>query len=214
MRAIYAIRHAEAQKSIRDVHGGEGTPLTSRGRKQCSLIAKQLISRLDARDRCLLVGHQIPQVRETVSILAETLKLPTVWDERLRGISLGVLAGLSRADAEQLWPDAAERLELWRQGKLAIDSLNIPNAESVNQFRTRIEEMWSDWLKMTDVDVLIPICSRSALIMIVNLIRMGKDFNYTDYKPFVFGTGSLTRFYVLEGASEIRYLDRRILDED
>jgi len=30
--------------------------------------------------------------------------LTPVWDERLRGIDLGVLAGLSRAEAAQRWP--------------------------------------------------------------------------------------------------------------
>ena len=195
-RVILLVRHAEAQKNLEDRHGGGGTPLTKKGVKQCAAIAQYILDEYAPLERCLLVGHAVPQVKECVEFLSNTLHISLIWDERLRGIDLGVLAGLSREEAAKRWPEAARRLDLWRRGQWRIDRLEIPNAEPINEFRHRVEEMLTEWLKMQDVNLLIVVSTRSTLIMLVNLIRLADKFRYEYYRVYNFAPASITKVVV------------------
>lgn len=197
-RTFLFIRHPEASKNIEDRHGGDGTPLTIRGLKQCDKIAGYIANRFGPLDRCTLVGHSVPQVQQTVERLSSILGLTSLWDERLRGTDLGVLAGLTRAEAAEQWPEAAKRLELWRMGRLRVDQLKIPCAESTDEFKDRIEAVLNDWLDMLDVSLSIAVCTTSALIMLTNLVQLGDAFSFDLYEAHRFDIGSISTVDVLD----------------
>lgn len=200
---ILLVRHPEARKNVEDRHGGEGTSLTKVGIEQCNKIARYILSNFNAHEHCVLVGHNVQQMRETADLLGSLLGVSPSWDERLKGLHLGVLANLSRAEAVYKWPDAANSLELWRRGLLQIDQLHIPNIEPLDVFRSRIENALKEWINMLNVNLLIAVCSRSTLIMLVNLIELNKNFNYQSYKVYDFDSGSITIINVIDFSPKV-----------
>lgn len=192
-RTLILIRHPEAQKNIEDRHGGGGSLLTEAGLRQCERIAQYLHTEFDLSAGCILVGHRVPHVEETVQRLSSLLEVVPTWDERLCGLNLGVLAGLSRSEAAVRWPEAARRLELWRAGQLTMDKLNIPGGEAVDLFKERTEHLLKDWLGPTSPRLVVAVCTRSTLIMLVNMIELGADFTYARYRSLTFTSGSITR---------------------
>ncbi len=202
-RMILLIRHSEAKKNIADQHGGEGTSLTNRGLKQSESIAQYILSEHQPLLRTILVGHKITHVKETTEFLSQELSIKPIWEERIRGLDLGVIAGLSREDAAKQWPEAAERLEKWRKSQLRIDHLDIPYAEPLRDFENRIKNTLYDWIDMNEAKLIIAICTRSTLIMLVNLIELYTSFSYKHYKPYVFEAGSITQVDITSAPPQI-----------
>jgi broad specificity phosphatase PhoE len=212
---ILLVRHPEAFKNVEDRHGGRGTALTPKGLKQCAAISKHLRRHCTWLDGVVLTGHHVPHVEQTVERLAGELGIKIIWDDRLRGLDLGVLGGLSRAEAMQQFPDAAMRLELWRKGDLKIQTLAIPNAEPVGEFKLRIQEALLEWLT-SDGEELVAICTRSVLIMLTNLISLFPSFDFDRYKVYHFDDASITEVRVdyavpkLVATNSVIHLDHAI----
>ncbi len=202
-RKILLIRHPEAQKNLEDQHGGEGTSLTIRGIKQCQLLVSYISREYHPLERTVLVGHKIKQVKQTTELLSRALGIKPIWDERICGLDLGVVAGLSRDEATNQWPEAAIRLEKWRQGQLKIDRLDIPYAEPLEHFKTRIERTLNDWTIMEEAILIIAICTRSTLIMLANLIELSQSFSYEHYKAYEFDSGSISEIRVKSSTAQI-----------
>lgn len=207
-RKLLLIRHPEARKNLEDRHGGVGSSLTSRGLHQCDILVKYIGSSFQPSGRYVIFGHNVPQVKETVERIANSLQLTTHWDERLRGVDMGKLAGLSRAEAAHQWPEAAERLELWRCGKIHIDKLEMPDGEPIDNFRTRIEGLLDSWLQMQEAETVIVVCTRSVLIMLVNLIELGRNFNYAQYNVYEFDAGGITEVDIADLTPKIVALNQ------
>lgn len=201
--SILLIRHPEAKKNIEDRHGGEGSALTKLGIRQCNSIARYIKDNFFRIPKPVLFWHRVLQVEETAKILEKKIKTIPVWDERLKGINLGSISGLSREKAIKKSPEAAERLELWRKGELQISQLNLPNAEPVDQFKERMESLLNDWFSLPDAKLIISICTRSALIMLVNLINLGNSFSYSKYKVYNFDNASITQIDMSGSNTEI-----------
>ena len=193
VRTILLVRHAEAQKNVEDRHGGPGTPLTPDGVTQCELLARFVRTELGSSGRCLLVGHPVPHVEQTLSLLSNHLGLDSTLDARLKGIDLGPLAGLSRDEATERFPVEAARLEMWRAGKLSIGDLLLPDAEPVEHFEGRVRSALEGWLSAAGMDAVVAVCTRSTLIMLVNLVKLGVDFCYERYAVYDFLPASVTR---------------------
>lgn len=202
-RTILLVRHPEARKNVEDRHGGEGTDLTERGIHHCEDISRYVINTYSPLDQSLLVGHNAQQVRDTVERLGALLGIKPLYDQRLVGLNFGALSGLSRAEAMQQWPDAALRLELWRQGQLRIDELNIPQGEDLIVFKNRVESLLRNWIEMPDINLIIAVCTTSTLIMLVNLIELGALFSYQLYKVKEFNPGSITKVEFTESQPRI-----------
>ncbi|MCI4330243.1 MAG: histidine phosphatase family protein [Thermoplasmata archaeon] len=191
VREILLVRHPEAQKNLEDRHGGGGTSLTPTGIRQCEGLARYLRPYQSAMRRLEVYGHRVPQVLETLEYLYSALKVETVLDERLRGISLGLLAGLSRAQAAAADPGAAARLEAWRAGNLRVDRLALPGGEDIHHFEERVRAVWSDWMR-TPTPAIVAILTRSSLNMLINIATLGNEFDYDRYAPHDTKSASIT----------------------
>jgi broad specificity phosphatase PhoE len=119
-------------------------------------------------------------VLETLEVLRAEAGFVSELDERLRGLNLGDLAGLSRSEAQHLYPEAAERLDLWREGQLLVDALQLPGGEPIESFRSRIEAALTAAIGR-DGDSIVLAGTRSSLIMMNNLLRLDEEFSYERY---------------------------------
>ncbi|MCE0485417.1 histidine phosphatase family protein [Ornithinimicrobium sediminis] len=192
---VYLVRHGQALKNVADRHGGPGTGLTGRGYDQARAVARYMATAGRIDDRGELIGDTVPQVRETVSAISAENQWDVRFDERLRGTHLGVLADLSREDAASHHPGAANRLEEWRNGLRRIDELQIPEAEPVEEFRARVKSALGDLLQSSRTHTII-VATNSTLIMIQNILMLGRGFDYELYRPHTFPNGSITAWIV------------------
>lgn len=190
-------RHGEALKNVRDEHGGVGTALTERGRRQARVLAEQIVFACGGNtDSICLLAHDMPQVAETARIVSSEIGLGEVaMDERLQGLDLGVIAGLSRADAATEYPEAARRLEDWRHGRLLLNELRLPGAEPVDQFRRRVVAGLGEAVNNAQGTVAM-VLTRSVLIMATNLLNLGDQFSYELYRSYEFPPATLCAWHV------------------
>jgi probable phosphoglycerate mutase len=101
------IRHGEADSNRDGKFGGHSpVPLTELGRRQAAATARAL-ARLEPT---VLVSSDLLRARQTAEPIAELCRLELVLDPALRERSVGVLDGLSFAEAEARHPELWARL--------------------------------------------------------------------------------------------------------
>lgn len=204
---LYLIRHAESIKNLRDEHGGKGDNLSDKGIEQCKKIFHFLNNEVESPN-CILYYHSNPQVEQSAKIFCLENFYEYSCDDRLKGIYLGILAGLSKDEALALDADSAIRLEQWRKGGLTIDKLFIPHAEHVSEFYTRIFTFVNEKIlpNIPKHDFII-FGTRSTLIMLVNIFQLGQSFNFQNYKVYEFDSGGITRFSLYKDKSILDYIN-------
>jgi broad specificity phosphatase PhoE len=214
-RRLFLVRHAESFKNIRDEHGGPGDRLSAEGIEQCSKIRSFLRHEDLDEKNTIVFWHSVPQIAETAKRMCIDNHYESVRDERLKGIHLGVLAGLSRSEALRRFPGPAGRLERWRDGKLDIDKLEIPEAESATEFHRRIKSFVEDEIMSNSIPNIVITGSRSTMIMILNIFLLGKSFNFSDYKQYDFDCASITKLVFSKEKALLEFLNNtRFLKEN
>lgn len=206
-RKLFLVRHAQSYKNIRDEHGGIGDSLASEGIRQCRKFCSFLRSEELRIDNTILFWHSIPQVAETASIICAENGYRSVCDERLKGIHLGVLAGLSRGDALRLFPEPARRLELWREGRMTIDGLDIPEAETAFDFHQRARSFIDQRIWPNKTRNILTIATRSTMIMILNIFLLGENFNFKAYRVYDLDCASVTKLIFSRIKVSLKYLN-------
>lgn len=186
---VVLIRHAEACKNVEDRHGGPGTALTKAGRAQCHAVASDL-KRAGLPDHAPLICPATEHVAQTAELLHDAGGWPVRHDRRLGGLHLGVLAGLSRAAAASRHPQAAARLDAWRQGRAGVDEVAIPEAETLPRFEQRIRAALADALAGAEVSAVV--ATRSVVTMSTHLLRLGTSFSYSEYSALSIANGSIS----------------------
>jgi broad specificity phosphatase PhoE len=199
-KTLFLVRHGEALKNVADRHGGPGTGLTARGHEEMRAAATTL--RQEIKTRPAVFGHSVPQVLESLQIIEQTCGWTATLDDRLRGLDLGVLAGLSKSAAAAAYPEPAKRLELWRMGKLMITELDLPASEPIECFWRRVSEALAAALGREEQDVVM-VMTRSTLILVTNLLHLDGRFSYEAYKPHSFVSGSVVRWRVSNARPEM-----------
>lgn len=202
-KVLILVRHPEAIKNTEYRHGGDGSTLSGLGREQCYILAKFLKTLILDYKSVSLVGHRIVHVEETVNFIEKNVGVKVVWDDRLRGINMGDIANLREREVEDRWPEVAKRLEMWRNGRLKINELNLPGAEPIDSFHCRIKSLYNDWICKESSDLLIAICTRSTLIMIINMVLLGQYFSYDNYKAYHFHPISISKIMVRGFSSKV-----------
>lgn len=91
-----------------------------------------------------IFSSDIKRARETAQIILEDFKVPITYDERLREQDKGILTGLNRYEAYQLYPDYAHGVDV---------DVRYPDGESLNDLFMREQEVLN-WL-FTQDDLLI-----------------------------------------------------------
>lgn len=189
-RQMIVIRHSEAQKTARRVHGGAGTCLTSRGRSDSVSLADYLRKGSLISDEDIIFTSKRPQALETAEILGATLNIKIEPLDFLRNISMGIFDGLTDDDARNLNPAAMKRLEAWREGRLSVENIKIPEAEDLRQFVLRVRDALDIMTVYTTRPIVI--VTRSLGIAIHNLISSSFQGDFSRYCRVRLDPGSVT----------------------
>jgi probable phosphoglycerate mutase len=126
---------------------------------------------------------------DSARIVGQGLGVSVSLEPRLRGIDLGVLAGLSREEAARRYPAAAASLEAWRRGEITSKELMVPGKEPVTSFEQRVRSALASMLGGPQ-QATVFIGTRSTLIMVTNLLELGCGFCYDAYVPYVVPNGA------------------------
>jgi phosphoserine phosphatase len=112
---ILLARHGESDwNRDRRWQGHADRPLTDLGREQ----ARALADRLAATELDAVYSSDLERARETGAIVAEPHQLPVNELPHLREVDVGSWSGLTRAQAEERYPNAFRR---WTEGEEGWD---------------------------------------------------------------------------------------------
>ena len=111
MTTILLARHGESDwNRDRRWQGHADRPLTDLGREQ----ARALADRLAATELGAVYSSDLERARETAAIVAKPHELPVNELPDLREVDVGSWSGLTRAEAEERFPNAFRR---WTEGE-------------------------------------------------------------------------------------------------
>lgn len=192
LERVVLIRHSEAEKTTRQVHGGTGTPLTERGREDTAALARYLHDNGLISSRTKVITGPRPQAVETAQFLATELNLELIVLAALRNISMGIFDGLSDAEARARDPEAMRRLEQWRAGQLPASDIRMPEGEDLSGFVSRIQKVVEDLATLTNDPIIV--VTRSVGIALYNLLGPSFDPTLQQYKRVRLDPGSVSVF--------------------
>ncbi|GAA2798277.1 histidine phosphatase family protein [Saccharopolyspora taberi] len=188
------LRHGHSQKNALDRHGGPGLPLTGQGRDQVRDVAKELASSFGTPSRVFFCDRV--HIEETARLLADSFGVAHDSDERIRPMGLGVLDGLSRAEAAEKYPEAADSLQRWRELGRGLERLNIPLGEDFESFRARTESFVAERCAeaAAEAPYTITVTSNSTIIMLVNIAEHGVGVTASQYRNVITANAEYTVF--------------------
>lgn len=127
MTTILLARHGESDWN-RDQRwqGHADRPLTELGRRQ----ARELAERLAGTDLDAVYSSDLRRARETAEIIGRTHRLDVKTMPALREVDVGSWSGLTRAEAEERYPEAYLR---WTAGEEGWD-----DGETYDELRDRV----------------------------------------------------------------------------
>jgi len=133
---IFLVRHGETEwNRARRYQGWADSPLTPLGIAQAEAIGRKLAALPEAA-AAGIVASPIGRARRTAEIIAECLgrPAPTIFDDRLREISLGSWDGLDRREIVARAPALFEGDGYWEW------YFQTPDGETYDGFAGRIAE--------------------------------------------------------------------------
>jgi len=161
------IRHAEAEKNLKEITGGKGESLTNKGRKQARELAER-IRQMNLQQPVLVISSNMIQVQETAMEISEMLSLQYIVTKKLNPVGMGDVDGKSKAELKETRPELSELLDKWHNREIEAIDLEIPGREHPRQFWNRIME----YLKsICTGGTKIVVCTRSIMVLIYNYIH-------------------------------------------
>ncbi len=134
---VLFVRHGQAHSNLEgfidDRIDNPKNPLTDTGRDQIVEVAEHLVKEGAVR----IIASPVLRTKQTAEILAEKLKIPLLFDDRLREIGLGKYDGGS----EEVFGVARGSTKEWISGK-TVDTI-----ESYKNLKTRADGFMDDLLK-------------------------------------------------------------------
>jgi broad specificity phosphatase PhoE len=206
MRFLF-VRHglsiANAQGRIQ---GQSDSPLSDQGREQSQALGRRLVQ--EERSVSAIYASDLSRASETADILASSLDVPVILDERLREYGFGVLTGVVWRDVEHLHP------EIWRAYYERHEWGPIPGEEGNEAFHTRLAGALADIHKgHGEEDAVAVVTHGGSLGMIMaSLLGMARRRPH----PFRFGNASLTvaelgpRGWVLSCLNDTCHIDDHV----
>jgi 2,3-bisphosphoglycerate-dependent phosphoglycerate mutase len=135
MIELLLIRHGQSEADLLGVHEGRADfPLTALGRRQAGLLAEFITERYLPD---IIWTSTLKRAYETAAITADRAGCGLKTDERLMEFNNGVLAGMSREEAEILYPEPPD-------GRKPHE--RIEKGESMLEMRFRAETVLSELL--------------------------------------------------------------------
>lgn len=161
------VRHAESDKNRKEITGGAGEPLTELGQEQVERLFQVYLKKF-AHPNLEIWANKVVQVHQTAHILSNKLNIPYLIDPNLKPAGMGILNGLSRSEASNMYPDLSDRMKSWRNGEIEACELNVPGMKDPGVYwKERIDHLCS----LCDGNPKIIICSRSIMVWAHNFVN-------------------------------------------
>ncbi|RLQ96490.1 histidine phosphatase family protein [Falsibacillus albus] len=177
---IILVRHGESEADILNVHEGRADfSLTSKGRQQAEALAEYGSKHFSVSH---IYSSTLKRAKETADIINHKLNRPISFVEDLMEWNNGVLAGLSREEAMEKYPEP-------KGGRKPHEP--IEEGESYLDFRLRAERVFST-LRHKHADESIMIVSHGGAIS--NMLNA--FYQMPVVSPYLFSTGD-TGFHLL-----------------
>ncbi|MDT2814981.1 histidine phosphatase family protein [Vagococcus carniphilus] len=174
--AIYLIRHGQDDETIRG--GWSEAPLTKEGRQQI----EGLETYFKSLDISAIYSSDLTRAMETTEILSHFKpEIPIYYDERLREINNGLLAGMPNSQAEKEYPTLYFKQLAWQQ--------KYPKGESPEMFYERISTVWEELSKLSDQNIAI--VTHGGVINII-LHHVNQKYYSNKNESIFIPTGSIT----------------------
>ncbi|MEW8993213.1 histidine phosphatase family protein [Clostridium sp.] len=149
---IIVIRHGQSEADILNVHEGRADfPLTELGNKQ-GLAMSNFLSTNCNIDK--IYSSPLKRASETAKILSTATNTPIIYEDGLMEFNNGLLAGLSREEANERYPEPDIR---WPH-------TSMYGMESMIEFRTRAESILSKIVSENSYDSTIAIVTHGGII--------------------------------------------------
>lgn len=149
---ILIIRHGESEADILGVHEGRADfDLTVKGKMQAETMSKWINQKFKIFK---IYSSPLKRARQTAELLSKETRIQIDFRDELMEFNNGLLAGLSREEAERKYP---------RIPDLPIHK-NAYEMESRLEFRYRADYILSTILNENDMESTIAIVSHGGLI--------------------------------------------------
>ena len=149
---LLIIRHGESEADILDVHEGRADfNLTEKGHTQAQAMADYVKAHYTI-DK--LYASPLKRAFQTATHLSETTGVPIITEEKLMEFNNGLIAGLSREEADEKYPYIPD---------LPVHA-SVYEQESKLEFRHRAEFALSQILSENEPEATIAIVSHGGMI--------------------------------------------------
>ncbi len=190
---LLVIRHGESEADILNVIEGRADfELTELGERQAKSMAEWVKSRYKI-DK--IVASPLKRARKTANYLSEATGIPVDYDDNLMEFQNGLIAGLSREDADIKYPKPDYR----------YPHTKIYEMESDLEFRFRAETILSKIIYENDKDSTIAIVAHGGMINMLYRSFLNLPNNSNAY--FSTGDTGIHRWYIdNSNATERRFV--------
>ncbi len=155
---VLFIRHGQTNfNTERRLQGAMPVPLNDRGRQQSHALARYL----QTQDIDAIYTSPRQRARETAQIIAETLQMPLIEDERLAEIAFGKFEGYTFPEVAGRFPDAYVK---WESG---YRPYRVPNGESRLDVQLRMQAAWDDIVSAAEQNAVAIVGHSSAMMILL-----------------------------------------------
>lgn len=169
---VSLIRHGETEWNTSGRWQGIlPVPLNDMGREQ----ARKLASALRRDTIQMIYTSDLSRASETAQIIAETLAIPVLIDERLRELDIGVFQGLTVE--EILQRHAVEYADFMAQPIAYV----LPQGESREHMGQRMKAAWNDFISQTDKEHIAIVSHGGAIKMLLSVLWPGQAEVFHSY---------------------------------
>jgi broad specificity phosphatase PhoE len=192
---LYLIRHGEVEKTYHKVFGGRiDMELSPLGHDQVRALARFL----RAAPPDVMYASPMRRVQQTLAPLAEETGLKPVLMEGLREVDFGSWTGLS-------WDEVLQKHGVSAYSWLhQLDDGTIERAETVPEFRKRVEVSLDQILAETPGKTVAVICHGGVIRMLLSVLF---DLPFRKMSMFEIEYASVTKIHHRPSKREIEFLN-------
>lgn len=179
---LLIIRHGESEADILNVIEGRADfELTELGERQAKSMAEWVKERYKI-DK--IVASPLKRAKKTADFLSEAMGIPVDYDDNLMEFQNGLIAGLSREEADRKYP----------KPDIRYPHTKVYEMESDLEFRFRAETILSKIIYENDKDSTIAIVAHGGIINMLYRSFLNLPNNSNAY--FSTGDTGIHRWYI------------------
>lgn len=192
---LYLIRHGEVEKAYHRVFGGRiDMDLSPLGHEQVAALA----TFLKASPPDVLYASPMRRVQQTLAPLAQQTGLSPILMEGLREVDFGAWTGLSWDEVQQKHGVSAYT---WLH---QLEDGTIERAETVPEFRRRVEQSIDQILAEAPGKTIAVICHGGVIRMLLSILF---DMPFRKMSIFEIEYASVTKIHYRPSKREIEFLN-------